>query len=139
MRIDDELRAQIVRMRASGMSYQAVSQSLGINLNTLKSWCRRHSIAEFPSSPSTEDQPDEHDTCQWCSGGLTQRQSRFCSEPCRRTWWKHHPEAKDKRAFYSFICSDCGKRFMAYGNANRKYCSHPCYVHHRFATRGGRR
>ncbi|RXM53885.1 RNA polymerase subunit sigma-70, partial [Clostridium tetani] len=26
----------------------------------------------------------------------------------------------------------CGKEFSAYGNKNRKYCSHNCYIRDRF-------
>ena len=33
---------------------------------------------------------------------------------------------------YHFICRGCGKKFTSYSNKSRKYCSHECYIKHRF-------
>ena len=56
-------------------------------------------------------------------------------------------EIKDKKEFarqlvrmckavYAYICPVCKKEFSVYGNANRKYCSHQCYVAGRFGGVG---
>lgn len=60
----------------------------------------------------------------------------FCSDECRRNWWKEHPEeAKhSKAATYKCECSYCQRVFYSYGNKNRKYCSHDCYIQARFWT-----
>ena len=45
-------------------------------------------------------------------------------------------EQCDKLICESSICPVCKKTFTVYGNANRKYCSHECYIEDRFG--GGR-
>ena len=62
------------------------------------------------------------------------RKKRFCSNECRRAWWS---ENRDKinmssEAQYKTTCEGCGKQFVAYGNPNRKYCSHECYINYRY-------
>jgi len=32
----------------------------------------------------------------------------------------------------TMTCARCGKEFTSYGNKNRKYCSHDCYIKARF-------
>ena len=41
--------------------------------------------------------------------------------------YTHSPEIT-----YIITCKQCGKKFTSYGNRNRKYCSHKCYIYHRF-------
>ena len=41
-------------------------------------------------------------------------------------------EDVDRRAIYECVCECCGKTFSSYGNKNRKYCSHSCYIKGRF-------
>jgi len=38
----------------------------------------------------------------------------------------------DKKAIYNIICANCGTEFEAYGNKDRKFCSHNCYIASRF-------
>ena len=52
---------------------------------------------------------------------------RFCYDACRMAWWKNHPEKLNRKAEYHFTCAHCRKKFTAYGNKNRKYCSRACY------------
>lgn len=42
----------------------------------------------------------------------------------------------NKKAVYTHTCAGCGREFTAYGNARRKYCSHACYINHRFGGGG---
>ena len=37
-----------------------------------------------------------------------------------------------RKAIYEFVCPACKKPFTAYGDKNRKYCCHECYVADRF-------
>jgi len=60
---------------------------------------------------------------------------RFCSKTCRLTWWRNHDNEISRKAFYNFKCAHCGKEFQAYGSANRKYCSHPCFIEARFYSK----
>ena len=57
---------------------------------------------------------------------------KFCSDTCRTAWWNSHPGCVDRKAVYEYICAHCGKPFTAYGNKERKYCSHGCYISDRF-------
>ena len=41
--------------------------------------------------------------------------------------YTHSPETT-----YIITCKQCGKQFTMYGKRNRKYCSHKCYIYHRF-------
>ena len=31
-----------------------------------------------------------------------------------------------------YKCEKCGKKFISYGNKDRKYCCHECYIEDRF-------
>jgi len=33
---------------------------------------------------------------------------------------------------YAFTCPACGKQFSDYAGHRRKYCSHSCYITHRY-------
>ena len=78
--------------------------------------------------------------CRNCGRPLPQypkrKQRKFCSEACRRAWWKLHPELIHKAAFYPATCAHCGQEFQSYGNRKRKYCSHACYIAARFQKGG---
>ena len=54
------------------------------------------------------------------------------SEKCRNKWWNSNLDKVNRKANYEFICPHCKKPFSAYGNKNRKYCSHACYIEDRF-------
>ena len=45
-----------------------------------------------------------------------------------------HPDAirQSPEAQYHLQCVYCGKEFIVYGNANRRYCCHNCYIRDRF-------
>ena len=76
--------------------------------------------------------------CQNCSAVLKQpehgKKKRFCSDKCRLEWWSKNYELHNfgSEKVYSFICRGCGKKFTSYSNKSRKYCSHECYIKHRF-------
>lgn len=81
---------------------------------------------------------EDNTICQYCGKALfnarTGRKKRFCDKECRRKWWN---ENRDKAkpgadAIYTFVCFNCGKEFTSYGNPNRKYCSHECFVRARY-------
>lgn len=60
------------------------------------------------------------------------KEKRFCSDKCRNKWWNTHLDKVNRRANYDFVCAYCKKPFISYGNKNRKYCSHECYIADRF-------
>lgn len=116
-------------LRGEGYGYLAIATRLGISLNTVKSFCRRNGLGGIAEKPDRQ-------TCRQCGKPLAQEPKRparkYCSEACRRIWWKEHPHLVNKKAFYSLTCAYCGKEFQSYGNQKRKYCSHPCYIAARF-------
>lgn len=120
-------KQRIEYLRCRGDSYMSIADDLGIPENTVKSYCRRHSIGVAIKT----DQTISTDTCDNCGCPLSQapgrKRKRFCSDKCRMAWWKAHPEAVNRKAVYHFVCPTCGMEFKSYGNAKRKYCSKTCF------------
>lgn len=123
------LKERVLRMRTRGSSYGQIAVQLGVSRNTVKSLCRR-----AQTSP-TRQADFKCGNCGVFIGSVKTGQ-RFCSSTCRLAWWHDHPEQLLRLATYSFTCAGCGKPFSAYGNKNRKYCTHNCYIRHRFHTSG---
>ena len=120
---------KIEEMRLKGQGYVVIARETGIPENTVKSYCRRH--------PLFEKSPEEvSGICACCGKPVEQnphrKTKRFCSDACRMKWWNSHADKVQRKAMYEFTCPECGKKFRAYGNRNRKYCSHACYIKDRF-------
>ena len=120
-------KQRIEYLRDKGESYASIAEDLGMPENTVKSYCRRNKIGVAIK----QKQPTPTEVCANCGCPLAHtpgaKHKRFCSDGCRMTWWKAHPEAVDRKAVYHFVCPTCGGSFEAYGNANRKYCSRACF------------
>ena len=118
----DEDKKRIEDMRSIGMSYAKIGDVLGLSINTIKSHCRRHDIYKV--------------LCRNCGKQLEivpkQKARIFCSDWCRRTWWKTNRDRMRRKAVYHLHCETCGRHFESYGNSKRKYCSHTCYIADRF-------
>ena len=130
-------------LRSQGLGYKRIAAQTGISANTVKSYLRK--IAPLAVEQATPDSipesrpkeaPCEKHICRYCGTSVEQnpgrKEKKFCSDSCRIHWWNTHPDAVDKKAFYDFTCACCGKPFRAYGNSQRKYCCHACYVQARF-------
>ena len=124
-------RRSIEQMRSSGVSYSSIANALGLSVNTVKSYCRRSNMS---TEVLPDTKPDYGNNCENCGGFLPQasKQRRFCSDTCRKAFWKTHFDQLNKVALYPKTCAHCGVIFMSYGNRKRKYCSHPCYIAARF-------
>jgi endogenous inhibitor of DNA gyrase (YacG/DUF329 family) len=122
-------------LRASGDSYNSIADALGLSVNTVKSYCRRNNLT-CNTSAVTPKVSVSQVFCKQCGNELPQipnkKPLKFCSNECRVKWWNTHPDKVNKKAIYSFSCAHCKKAFTAYGNSNRKYCSHECYINDRF-------
>ena len=144
LRLEDKLmtneqREKITTLRYQGYGYTAIANSVGLSKDSVKSYCRSHGLAgEKAKSHSLAEVPTQ--LCLNCGKPLIQlpgkKKKKFCCPECRTTWWNAHPEAVKQKAVYAFTCSECGKKFTAYGNAKRKYCSHSCYIAARFKGGG---
>ena len=126
----DAQRAAIADYRANGYGYKKISQLIGVSENTVKSFCRRNDTGTAAHSASGEK------NCLFCGKPVPQlpgrKEKKFCSDICRNRWWNSNLDLVNRKAMYEFICPTCGKPFSAYGNRNRKYCSHACYIEDRF-------
>lgn len=128
-------KAAIDRMRRSGLSYQEIADNLSIRKEAVRSYCRTHDIA-----PDMDIRQDT-EVCPVCGKLLKKtpgkgRKRRFCSDDCRKEWWKNHPSEKgyDIGKIRVYRCVGCGKLFRGYGSAERKYCCHECYITDRFGN-----
>ena len=136
--MNDTQRKQIDRLRSTGISYGGIAKQMGLSVNTVKSYCRRSSSVEneIADSKSPAEMPEETVVCEFCGRVMVQlphrKKKRFCSDTCRSRWWSAHPEKVNRKANYECTCGRCGKRFISYGNQDRKYCSRACYIEDRF-------
>jgi len=126
--MNDMQKQRIKKLRQQGVTYSKIAGLLGLSVNSVKSFCQRNGISNTP-------EPDDKDCCRNCGALLVQvpgrKTRRFCSPECRVLWWKTNP-SRTEQATYHFVCPGCGSKFSAYGNQNRKYCTHGCYINTRF-------
>lgn len=120
---------QIKQLRTKGYSYSKIATSLGISLNTVKSFCQRNGLSG--RADLLKENPIIIDVCHQCGKPLNQtpgkKKKLFCSDKCRMAWWNSHPEAVKRKQFQTFTCPICGLTFKVYGSRERKYCSRACY------------
>lgn len=127
----------IEQLRIEGKSYSAIAEILDMSINTVKSYCRRNDLGG--RAGSNKKLAALGKGCKQCGGVLIQtpgaKPRKFCKPLCRSTWWAAHPHEIQQKAVYHFTCPNCASAFTAYGNKGRKYCSHACYIDHRFGRR----
>lgn len=132
--MNDTQRQQIEELRAEGLSYGKISEALGLSINTIKTYCRRKGLGGVVAAPAPVDEVGHF--CLCCGIPVVQisgrKEKKFCSDRCRNKWWNSHLDQVQKKANYEYVCPRCKKSFTAYGNKNRKYCSHECYIEDRF-------
>ena len=131
----EQQKKQILKLRSAGNGYGTIAKTLGISLNTVKSFCRRNHVDAAAKEESAEV-TGEITYCENCGREIQQipgrKKKRFCSDTCRNQWWNSHLDRVKKKAVYAFICPYCGRKFHVYGDKRRKYCSHACYIADRF-------
>ena len=130
--------AQVKEMRLKGMGYRAIAEALGLSRDIVRNHCKAKGMGGYVAATvkNLKEREVQNGICLCCGKKTEQpgtgRPRKFCSEKCRRQWWKAHPEAGNQKAVYTQVCARCGKEFTAYGNSHRKYCSHDCYIKARF-------
>ena len=130
----DNQKENILEMRRMGFSYRHAAITLGLKAGTVKSFCLR---MERKGQSAAHD-PDQGICCKQCGKPIEQVAKRkrklFCSKACCQQWWNSHLYLvkRTAKAWHRFSCAHCGKDFTAYGNAERKYCSHDCYIQERY-------
>ena len=133
-------KEQIQRMRQEGQSYSYIASTLGVSKNTIKAYCRRSKLLASVNMKAKEEK-EIYTICKQCEKPLTQgkkgQPKKFCAEECRRLWWKANDRELVKKAYYTLSCTECGNKFESYGNKNRKFCGHACYIKNRFKKERG--
>jgi len=138
--INKSEKEKIKIMRRRGYSYSKIAIALNISENTIKSFCRRNNLSGIKNNEAKEKK--EIDTvCKQCGNPLIKTKQgqpkKFCCDKCRREWWKANDDCINRKAYYDTTCLECGDKFRSYGNKNRKFCSHTCYIKNRF-NKGGK-
>ena len=131
----EQNKAGISRLRLAGHSYTQIAEILHLSRNTVKSVCQRYGF----QPEVTLEIEKESGVCQNCGMRIIQPQGRkhrsFCSDACRRAWWKAHRDSGKKKTAILLRCAFCGHMFEDYTRNHRKYCCHACYVQDRFRKR----
>lgn len=126
-------------MRDKGYGYGYISRTLGININTVRSFSQKNNLGGVRSANSRVNDA-EPVYCAYCGVLLLQtphhRAKKFCNTQCRMRWWNKNKDKikKKESSIHHYVCLCCGKEFSLYGETVRKYCSHSCYISHRFYT-----
>lgn len=131
---------QIRELRMCGVGYRAIASVVGLSRDIVRNYCKGHGLDGYASALTLnmKEQMASGAACMCCGKQIIQaptgRKRKFCSDKCRREWWAAHPEAIQRKAtaYYDVTCAYCGKSFKSYGNKNRRYCCHECYVRDRF-------
>ena len=117
----DEQKQQIIALRRDGAGYGRIAARLQISINTVKSFCRRHSLAASTAGA----------VCEQCGKPIEQnpgrKRKRFCCDVCRNKWWNAHLELVKRKAVYTYTCPACGKKFTA--TAIRSSAPMPAILH----------
>ena len=131
----EQNKAGISRLRLAGHSYTQIAEIMHLSRNTVKSVCQRYGF----QPEVTLEIEKESGVCQNCGMRIIQPQGRkhrsFCSDACRRAWWKAHRDSGKKKTATQVRCVFCGRMFEDYARNHRKYCCHACYVQDRFRKR----
>jgi len=123
-----ELKDEIKKLRLRGLGYKRIAVCLKVSANTVKSICKREGLEKVEDTSIN--------ACKVCGEKLTRlkgkKQKKYCSDTCRMKWWKNNQDKMNRKAFSIHQCKYCKREFTSYSNNKRKYCSHECYIKHRF-------
>lgn len=139
-KMTEQQTKQIRKMREQGIGYRSIALSVGLSRDIVRNFCKAKGLSGYGSAltKNIQEQAMMGKACLYCGKEIspppTGRPRKFCSESCRREWWKAHPERirRKESAMYEMTCARCGRAFMSYGNRNRKYCGQECYIKARF-------
>lgn len=123
----DSQKQEVRKLRSNGAGYKSISSQTGISVGAIRAFLKKEDI-------KVEETSGAH--CANCGKTITsipgRKPRKFCSRECGLEWWHSHSYLINKKALYTFICPSCGETFISYGNKERKYCSHKCYINDRF-------
>ncbi len=130
---DEIAREQARLLREKGMSLRKTAATTGLTKDVVRNISRKITVAA--EDDSLEAMMQAGNACSYCGGAMEQhggsgRPRRFCSDYCRRQYWRlHRPEQRRKEnKLFLRTCAYCGKTIQIYGKNDRKYC---CREHYR--------
>lgn len=139
IQMDDYQRRQIWTLRQLGKGYGTIATALNLPKDSVKKYCGRYPELKGYGQATKQMLEDKiYDYCQHCQMKLDHhpkgRPKKFCSAKCRKDFWLAHSDEHDKsrNAFHELTCHHCGRSFSSYSTADRKFCSHDCYIKSRF-------
>lgn len=130
--MNDTEEKRLISLRKQGLGYKKIAQAIGVSVNTVKTYCRRHAIGK----DTIADERLKDHRCLECGKKVLQvkgkREKKFCSDECRMKWWNSHRGLVHHRNLHEIECPGCHKLFTVAGKSRRKYCCHECYILDRF-------
>lgn len=127
---------QVMLMRKQGASCALIASTIGVSVNTIKSYCRRNKVERAPETAVVNSA-----LCRNCGAELhllpKRKPKQFCSDKCRMSWWNAHPELLRHKTVTECKCRQCGSKFNSYSKRERKFCSLGCYRKYRSELAGG--
>jgi len=120
----EETKRIITEMRAARFSYEEIEARVQIPLATIKTFCYRNNLHDSGLAKLKG-------VCIQCgkpiySDNIT-RARKFCSIACKNNWWNRHRQHPNSKRITEHTCATCGKTFLDYSSAKRRYCSYECY------------
>lgn len=84
----------IINLRRENYSYACIAKQLGMNINTVKSICRRSGIVPFDVPRKTKAEKQNLHICKNCGTPIenpwNRAEKQFCSDKCRTIYWNNH-------------------------------------------------
>lgn len=101
----DKQKRTIREMRRYGFTYLTIAETLGLSVNTVKSFCFR---------AKTEIRVTNENLCKNCGIPLIRiagaKPKTFCSDKCRYTWWNKVRSLQKQKVSNRLICRDYAER-----------------------------
>lgn len=104
---------QIREMREQGIGYRSIALTVGLSRDIVRNFCKSRGISGYGSAltKNIREQVMLGKACLYCGKEMKQpdtgRPKKFCSDKCRREWWKGHPERINRKesAMYPAVCA----------------------------------
>ena len=112
-------------MRKSLLGYKKIAEKTGLSPSAIKAYCYRNGL-------NTEAIKNSAGFCKNCGKPILEasktRPRLFCCNECKSVWWnKRNFDHKKSQLIITLTCPICGKEYVDYGSAKRKYCSRICF------------
>ena len=118
-----EMARQITELRHKGLGYKSIGIVVGTSKENVRYYCKTHGLDGDVEQVKMQyrEQRNTPDNCKYCGGHIDRKphsgKKLFCSDECRRLWWKKHPEEANHgdAATYECRCAYCKRVSYSYG------------------------